>query len=108
MFDLSDLIGKYKICISTSHKDLIKYVKDFPYLVYDTKKKSFLLGDEMPFKNFSFTYKDIECYISLVFYIEKHQTTSACFIHGDNLEVLKEFAILIDDEDDDKIDGLYN
>ncbi len=49
MFDLSGLIGKYKINISTTHKDLIKYVKDFPHLIYDTKKNSFLLADCIPF-----------------------------------------------------------
>ncbi len=57
MFDLSDLIGKYKINISCGHKELYNYIKDFPQIVYKRKMKCFFLFDGTPIKNFAFKFK---------------------------------------------------
>ncbi len=47
------------------------------------------------------------CYISVIAEaIGKDNERKACYIHGGDLNILKEFAILVDDEDD-KPPGLY-
>jgi hypothetical protein len=112
MFDISDLFGKYKIVISATHKELLEYVKDFPNLVYLTDKKRFVIASrvalcDIQIKNFPFTYKDVTCYISIIAEtIGKCNEIKGCYIHGDDINILKEFAILVDDEDD-RPPGLY-
>ncbi len=94
MLDISDLIGKYKINIPTDHKELLEYVKDFPNLVYFTDKKRFIILDNIEIKNFPFTYNSVTCYISVIAeVIGKCNEIIRCLINGDDINVLKEFAI---------------
>jgi hypothetical protein len=107
MLDISGLFGKYRINIPTNHKELLEHVKDFPNLVYFTDKKRFIILDSIEIKNFPFTYKSVTCYISVIAEaIGKSGEIIRCLLHGDDLKILKEFAILVDDEDD-KPPGLY-
>jgi hypothetical protein len=99
--------GKYKISINNTHKLLLEYLKDYPNLTYYTKEKRFVTAT-IPIINFEFIYKDSLCYFSFVENIIKHSHNEYyAYIHGDNLEILKEFAILIDEDDDKNNESLY-
>ncbi len=89
------------------HKELLEHVKDFPNLFYHTDKKRFVIHGDIQIKKFPFFYKSVACYISILKANGKNSEEIGCFIHGDDLNILKEFAILVDDEDD-KIPDLYN
>ncbi len=120
MLDVSDLMGKYRINITCMHKELLEQVKElrakhFPNLFYHTDKKRFVIHGDIQIKNFAsqsfalpFIYKSVACYISIIKANGKNSEEIACFIHGDDLNILKEFAILVDDDEDDKPPGLYS
>jgi hypothetical protein len=87
---------KYFIPVSIENKNLLEFFKDYPYIMYNEEKDRIMI-QPIPILNFEVNYNNYKCFFSILYVSDE---TTIAYIHGNDLNFLKEFSIMLNEDND--------